>query len=63
VVNSQRKSIYAKKNIKKDEKFTKDNLCIKGPAGGLLPKYIDVIIGKKSSKNIKADFPITWLDI
>jgi sialic acid synthase SpsE/protoporphyrinogen oxidase len=63
VVNSQRKSIYAKKNIKKGEKFTKDNICIKGPAGGLLPKYIDIITGKKSSKNIKADFPITWLDI
>jgi sialic acid synthase SpsE/protoporphyrinogen oxidase len=62
VINSQRKSIYAKKNIKKGEKFTKNNVCIKGPAGGILPKYLDLIIGKKSSKIIKADFPITWSD-
>ena len=62
VVNSQRKSIYAKKNIKKGEKFTKNNICVKGPAGGILPKYFELIIGKKSSKIINADFPITWAD-
>jgi sialic acid synthase SpsE len=62
VINSQRKSIYAKKNIKKGERFTKNNICIKGPAGGILPKYFDLIIGKKSSKIVKADFPITWSD-
>ena len=62
VINSQRKSIYAKKNIKKGEKFSKSNLCIKGPAGGILPKYIDVLMGKKCLKSIQADFPITWSD-
>jgi sialic acid synthase SpsE len=35
---------------------------VKGPAGGILPKYLELIIGKKSSKIIKADFPITWAD-
>ena len=62
VINSQRKSIYAKKNIKKGEKFSKSNLCIKGPAGGILPKYIDVLMGKKCLKSVQADFPITWSD-
>ncbi len=60
VINSQRKSIYAKRNIKKGEKFTKKNICIKGPAGGIMPKYIDMILGKKASESIKSDFPITW---
>ena len=63
VINSQRKSIYAKKNIKKGEKFTKKNICIKGPAGGIMPKYIDMILGKKASENIKSDYPITWSKI
>jgi len=60
VINNQRKSIYAKRNIKKNEKFTKNNICIKGPAGGILPKYIDILFGKKSKVSILKDYPITW---
>ena len=59
-INSQKKSLYAKKNIKKGEKFTKSNVTIKGPAGGLLPKYIDVIINKKTKRKVQKDEPITW---
>ena len=44
VINSQRKSIYASKDIKKNEKLSKKNLCIKGPGGGILPKYLNLII-------------------
>tara|TARA_A100001015_G_scaffold250218_1_gene288534 strand:+ start:104 stop:2545 length:2442 start_codon:yes stop_codon:yes gene_type:complete len=59
-INSQKKSLYAKKDIKKGEKFTKSNVTIKGPAGGLLPKYIEVIINKKTKYRIQKDEPITW---
>ncbi len=59
-INSQKKSLYAKRNIKKGEKFTKSNVTIKGPAGGLLPKYIEVIINKRSKNRIQKDEPITW---
>jgi N,N'-diacetyllegionaminate synthase len=60
VINSQRKSLYARKNILKNEKFTDKNIIIKGPAGGILPSFLNIIIGKKAKKNIKKDFPITW---
>ena len=60
VVNSQRKSIYAKRNIDKNEKFSLQNLCIKGPAGGILPKYINIVLGKKSKVRILKDHPISW---
>jgi len=60
VINSQRKSIYAKKNFKKGEKILKKNLTIKGPAGGILPKYLDLIVNKKIQKNVDKDYPITW---
>ena len=63
VVNSQRKSIYAKSNIKKGEVFCQENICIKGPAGGMLPKYLDILIGKKSKDKINKDNPITWENI
>jgi len=63
VVNSQRKSLYAKINIKSGEIFTSKNTCVKGPAGGILPKYLNIIIGKKSKKQINKDNPITWENI
>ena len=52
-----------KKNIKKGERFTKNNVCIKGPVVGLMPKYYEIIIGRKAKKNIKTDYPITWDNI
>ena len=63
VINSQRKSIYASKDIKKNEKLSKKNLCIKGPGGGILPKYLNLIINKKIKHKIPKDNPIKWEDI
>jgi len=63
VINSQRKSIYASKNIKKNQRITKSNICIKGPGGGILPKYTDLILDRKTNKRIPRDYPITWDDI
>ena len=60
VINSQRKCLYANRNIKKGEALSKKNITIKGPAGGILPKYINIILGKKAKSNIKTDEPITW---
>ncbi len=62
-INSQKKSLYAKKRIKKGEIFTKKNICIKGPVVGLMPKYYEVIINKKSINNIEEGYPIMWKDI
>merc|ERR1711991_834683 len=62
-INSQKKSLYALKNIKKGEKFTLKNICIKGPVAGLMPKYFDIIVGKLSKNSIKEDQPIKWEDI
>ena len=59
-INSQKKSLYAAKNIYKGEKFSISNVSIKGPAGGLLPKYLKILLTKKSKIKIKKDEPITW---
>lgn len=61
-INSQKKSLYASRKIKKGEKFTYNNISIKGPAGGLLPKYMKIIINKKTNKQLSKDQPITWSD-
>ena len=62
-INSQKKSLFAKKKIKKGELFTKHNVCIKGPVAGLMPKYYDIIIGRQAKKNIELDHPIIWENI
>ncbi len=54
-----RKSLVASRNIKKGEKFTKDNLTIKRPGDGILPKRYKEIIGKRASKDIQEDTLLT----
>ena len=62
-LNTQRKSIYAATNIKKGSVITKDMVVTKGPGGGLLPKYLDIVVGREARKDIEEDHPITWKNI
>lgn len=50
-----RKSVVARKTIKKGDKFTMGNLDIKRPGAGLGPEYLFKIIGKIAKKNIASD--------
>ena len=59
-INTQRKSIFAKKDIANDEALSLENIVIKGPGHGLLPRYLPIILGKKTTKKIEEDSPITW---
>ena len=62
-INSQKKSLYAKNKIRKGQIIKRRNLEVKGPAGGILPKYINIIIGRKAKKEILHDYPIQWENI
>ena len=53
-----RRSIFATKNIKKGEKFSKDNIRVIRPGYGLMPKYYNKILNKKSSIDILKDEPL-----
>ena len=59
-INQQRKSIYAKSDIRKGQIITFADLTIKGPGGGLLPKYLNIVIGREAKTNIDQDHPISW---
>lgn len=50
-----RKSIVAKKNIKKGEVFSEFNTTCKRPEGGISPIYWDNVMGKKSKKKFRVD--------
>ena len=62
-VNLQSKSIFIKKDIKKGTKISLENITVKGPGHGLLPKYIDLVLGKKVIRDVQSDHPLTWDDL
>ena len=50
-----RKSIVAKKSIKRNEIFTQENICTKRPGIGISPMEWDKLIGKRSKKDFAKD--------
>lgn len=50
-----RKSLVASKTILKGEIFTRDNIAVKRPAGGLSPMLYFNVLGKKSKKKLIID--------
>ncbi|MBU2562629.1 MAG: N-acetylneuraminate synthase [Nanoarchaeota archaeon] len=55
-----RKSIIAAKEIKKDSLIEKEALTFKRPGTGILPKDVEIVIGKKAKRDIKIDEIIKW---
>lgn len=54
-----RRSLFAVKDIKKGETFTTDNVRSIRPSNGLLPIYLDSVIGKIATKDIAYGAPLT----
>ncbi len=53
-----KRSIYASKDIRMGEKFTKDNIRVVRPNLGLHPRYYQVLLNTKSPTDIKAGTPV-----
>ena len=62
-VYAQRRRLHASKDIAEGEIITNDSIDVLRPALGILPKYKDVIIGKKAGSNILKGEPIYWENI
>ncbi len=54
-----KRSVYASKDIKAGEIFSKDNVRVIRPGLGLPPRYYEVILGKSCPRDIKAGSPLT----
>ena len=57
-----RRSITVLKSIKKKEKLSQINLCLKRPETGLHPKYLKKILNKKAKKFLKKEHKIKFRD-
>lgn len=57
-------SVVSIKNIKKNEKFSYDNIWVKRPGtGNILAKDFKKLIGKKSNKDLEIDTQLSWNDV
>jgi len=55
-----RRSVVASHDIPKGTIITREMLAVKRPGTGIEPKCLDIVIGKKSKKDILADTVLNW---
>ncbi|NQT71909.1 MAG: pseudaminic acid synthase [Chloroflexi bacterium] len=55
-----RRSIFARVDIPKGTCITAEMLAILRPGIGLMPKHLDLIVGRSAQVDIKSGEPITW---
>lgn len=55
-----KRSIYVSKDIKAGETFTEDNLRVIRPGDGLEPKYFEMVLGKKATRDLKVGTPLSF---
>ncbi|MEI7342865.1 pseudaminic acid synthase [Pectobacterium brasiliense] len=57
-----RRSLYIVKDIKQGEIFTHNNVKSIRPGNGILPKFLDDVLGKKAKKDLFFGNPLTFDD-
>ena len=57
-----RKSIHLARDVSENHKVTESDLIMKRPGDGISPMQLDLVIGKKIIKSLKADHQLTWED-
>jgi N-acetylneuraminate synthase len=55
-----RRSIYAVKDVRAGETFTKENIRVIRPGCGLAPKHFESVIGKRAVLDIRRGTPLSW---
>jgi sialic acid synthase SpsE len=55
-----KRSIYVSKAIAAGEELTADNLKIIRPGDGLWPRYWDVVLGRRATRDLRPGTPLSW---
>ena len=55
-----RRSLYIVEDLLAGDTLTQNNVRSIRPSNGLHPRYLDIILGKKISKNVKKGTPLSW---
>lgn len=62
-IKGMRRSLVARKTIKKGQKIKKDDLIFKRPLNGLDTNYYELVIGKYAAFDIESDSPLDYNSI
>jgi pseudaminic acid synthase len=55
-----RRSLYIAEDMKKGDVLNENNLRIVRPGFGLIPKYYDIVLGRKVNQDVKKGTAINW---
>lgn len=55
-----RRSLYAVQDISQGEELTTDNVRAIRPGDGLSPKYLDLTLGRRATRDIRRGTPLAW---
>jgi len=55
-----KRSIYISKDLKAGDILTESNIRVIRPGNGLLPKFYEIVLGKKINTDVKAGTPLEW---
>ena len=55
-----RRSLYVVEDMRAGDSFTDQNLRAIRPGAGLSPRYYEVLLGKRVSRDVKKGVPVTW---
>jgi N-acetylneuraminate synthase len=55
-----RRTIYISQDVKAGDILNQDNVRIVRPGFGLAPKFIDMVLGKRASRDLPAGTPVQW---
>lgn len=59
---NNRKSVVCVRDMKKGDIITNEDIDIKRPGSGILPKYKEMLIGKRVARDIEEDTLLQWSD-
>ena len=62
VMKVARRSLVATRDIRAGEVVKESDILIKRPGTGILPKFKEIIIGMKLTRDVKKDTPFDWED-
>jgi sialic acid synthase SpsE len=58
-----RRSLHAAKPLAAGEEITADKLVSLRPAIGIPPKFLEDVVGRRSSRSLEAKEAISWTDL